>query len=72
MIYNAQGQSVKPEKYFLIRIYIYIKNITDMYKWILIMKCINMAGYIEQKVKRDKYEALIVLSKLLIEKAAPK
>lgn len=43
-----------------------------MYKCILIMKCTNIAGYIEQKVNRDKYEALIALSKLLIEKTAPK
>ena len=31
-----------------------------------------MTGYTEQKVNRDKYEALILLSKLLIEKTAPK
>lgn len=30
-----------------------------------------MAGYIQQKVNRDKHEALIALSKLLIEKTAP-
>lgn len=31
-----------------------------------------MAGYIQQKVNRDKHEALIALFKLLIEKTAPK
>lgn len=43
-----------------------------MYNCILIMKCINNGGYIKQKVNRDKYEALTLLSKLLIEKRAQK
>ena len=43
-----------------------------MYNCILIMKCINTAGYIKHKVNKDKHEALTLLSKLLIEKRAQK
>lgn len=41
------------------------KNITHIYlNYILIIKYINTAGYIKQKVYRDKYELLTLFSEL--------